>query len=89
MHHAEWENGGPGRETGRYNKFCVGHHPAVKSLAVPKRHVAGATSESMKSISNEIQQGLTSRRVGSNLPPDSSEEESMEVKVSVPITSCY
>jgi hypothetical protein len=78
IHHAcqaEWVNGGPGRETGGCNKFCVGHHPAANLLAVPGRHMAGATSELMKSILNEIQQGLTSRRVGSILPPDSSEEE--------------
>ncbi len=69
--------------------FCVGHHPAAKLLAVPERHVAGTTSESMKSISNEIKQGLTSRRVGSILPNDSSEEESTDVIVSVSISSCY
>jgi hypothetical protein len=42
-----------------------------------------------QSISNEIQQGLTSRRVGLIPPPDSSEEESTEVKGSVSIPSCY
>ncbi len=92
IHHAcqaEWENGGPGQEMGGCNKFCVGHHPAAKLLAVPERHVAGANSELMESILNEVQQGLTSRRVGSILPPDSSEEESTEVKVSLSIPSCY
>ncbi len=73
IHHAcqaELENGGPGRETGGCNKFCAGHHSAAKLLAVPESHVAGATIESsMNSISNEIQQGLTSKRVGSILPP--------------------
>ncbi len=92
IHHAcqvEWENGGPGQEMGGCNKFCIGHHPAAKLLAVPDRHVAGATSELMKSISNGVQQGLTSRRVVSVFPPDSSEEELTEVKVSVSIPSCY
>ncbi len=51
--------------------------------------MADATSESMKSISNEVQQGLTLRKAVSVFPPDSSEEKSMEVKVSVLIPSCY
>jgi hypothetical protein len=68
---------------GGYDKFCVGPHPAAKLLAVPERHVAGATSELMTSISNDVQQGLPSRRVGSILPQYSSEEELTEVKVSV------
>jgi hypothetical protein len=80
---AEWKNGGPGRETKGCNKFCVGHHPAAKLLAVPERQVAGATSELMTSISNDVQQGLTSRKVGSILPQYSLEEEESEVKVSV------
>ncbi len=91
IHHAcqaEWENGGPAREMGGCNKFCIGHHTAAKLLTVPEKHVAGATSELMKSILNEIQQELTSRRVVSILPPDSSEEESTEVKVSASIPSC-
>jgi hypothetical protein len=52
-------------------------------LAVPARQVSAATSELMTSISNDVQQGLTSRRVGSILPQYSSEEEELEVKVSV------
>jgi hypothetical protein len=86
IHHAcqaEWENGGPGRETGGRDKFCIGHHPATKLLAVPERQVAGATSELMTSILNDVQQGLTSRRVGSILPQYSSDDEETEVKVSV------
>jgi hypothetical protein len=86
IHHAcqaEWENGGLGRETRGCNKFCVGHHPVAKLLAVPERQVAGATTELMTSILNDVQQWLTSRRVGSILPGYSSEEEEMEVKVSV------
>jgi hypothetical protein len=71
------------------NKFCVGHHPATKLVAVPETHVAGATSELMTSILNDAQQGLTSRRVGSILPQYSSEEELTEVKVNVSILSCY
>ncbi len=44
IHHAcqaEWENGGPGRETGGGNKFCIGHHPVAKFLAVPEKQVGG------------------------------------------------
>jgi hypothetical protein len=85
IHHAclrEWENGGPGWEMGGCNKNCVGYHPAAKLLAVPERQVAGATSELMTFISNDVQQGLTSRRVGSILPQYSSDEEETEVKVS-------
>jgi hypothetical protein len=72
IHHvcqAEWENGGPGQEMGGCNKFCIGHYPAAQLL--------------LTSISKLVQQGLTSRRVGSILPKYSSEEEEMEVKVSV------
>jgi hypothetical protein len=72
IHHAckaEWENGGPGQEMGGFNKFCVGHHPSAQL--------------SLTSILKHVQQGLTSRRVGSILPEYSSEEEEMEVKVSV------
>jgi hypothetical protein len=86
IHHAcqvEWENRGLCQETGGCDKFCVGHYPAAKLLAVPERQVAGATTELMTSISNDVQQGLTSRRIGSILPEYSSEEEEMEVKVSV------
>jgi hypothetical protein len=54
-----------------------------KLLAVPKRQGAGATSELMTSISNDVQKGLTSGRVGSILPKNSSDEEETEVKVSV------
>ncbi len=57
IHHAcqaEWENGGPGWEMGGCDNFCIGHHPAAKLLTVPERHVAGATSELMKSISNKV-----------------------------------
>jgi hypothetical protein len=43
----------------------------------------GATSELMTSISNDVQQGLTSRRVGSILPQYSSDDEETEVKLSV------
>jgi hypothetical protein len=84
IHHAcqaEWENGGPGREMGGCDKFCVGCHPVAKLLAVPERQVAGATSELMTSISNDIQEGLTSRRVGSILPQYSSDEEETKLKV--------
>jgi hypothetical protein len=81
--HAEWENGGPGREMGGFDKFCVGHHSAAKLFAVPERQVARATSELMTSISNDVQKRLTSRRVGSILPQNSSDEEETEVKVSV------
>jgi hypothetical protein len=86
IHHAcqaEWENGGPSRKIGGCHKFCIGHHPAAKLLTVPERQVAGTTTELVTSISNDVQQGLTLRRVGSNLPEHSSEEEEMEVKVSV------
>jgi hypothetical protein len=58
IHHAcqaEWENGGLGREMGGCVKLCVGHHPSAKLLAVPKRQVAGATSELMTSILNDVQ----------------------------------
>jgi hypothetical protein len=65
------------------HKFCISHHPVAKLLAVPERQVVGAASELMTSISNDVQQGLTSRRVGSILPQYSSEEEETEVKVSV------
>jgi hypothetical protein len=68
---------------GGCDKFCVGPHPADKLLAVPERQVAGATTELMTSISNDVKQGLTSRRVGSIPPENSSEEEEMDVKVSV------
>jgi hypothetical protein len=53
IHHAcqaEWENGGPGQKTGGCIKFCIGHHPFAKLLAVPERQVAGAISELMTSI---------------------------------------
>ncbi len=86
IHHAcqaEWENGGIGWETRGCNKFCIGHHPAAKRLAFPEREVVGATSELMRSISNDVQKGLISRRVGSIRPQKSSDEEEMEVKVSV------
>jgi hypothetical protein len=63
--------------------FFVGHHPADKLLAVPERQVAGATSELMTSISNDVQKGLTSRRVSSILSQNSSDEEETEVKVGV------
>jgi hypothetical protein len=72
IHHAcqgEWENWGLGRETGRCNKFCIGHHPAAQLL--------------LTSILKHVQQGLTSRRVGSILPEYSSEEKEIEVKVSI------
>jgi hypothetical protein len=72
IHHAcqaEWENGGPGRETGGCNKFCIGHPPAAQLLLI--------------CILTHIQQGLASRRVGSILPEYSSEEEDIEVNVSV------
>ncbi len=86
---AEWDNGGPGWEMGGCNKFCIDHHPAAKLLPVPERQEVGATTELLTSISNYIQQGLTSRRVGSILLEYSSEEEEMEVKVSVKNLSCY
>jgi hypothetical protein len=92
IHHAcqaEWENGGPCREMGGCNKFCVAHHCAANLLPVPETQEAGATSELMTSILNYIQQWLTSRKVGSILPEYSSEEEEMEVKVSVKNLSCY
>jgi hypothetical protein len=54
---------------GGCDKCCVGHHPAAQL--------------SLTSILKHVQQGLTSRRVGSILPEHSSEEEDMEVKVSV------
>ncbi len=71
---AEWKNGVPGRETGGCVKLCVGHHPFAKLLAVLERQVAGATSELMTSISNDVQ---------TILPQYSSDEEETEVKVSV------
>jgi hypothetical protein len=86
IHHAcqvGWENGGPGRETRGCDNFCIGHHPVAKRLPVPERQEAGATTELMTSISNAVQQGPTSRRVGSILPEYSSEEEEMDVRVSV------
>ena len=55
----------------------------AKLLAIPERQVAWATSELMTSISNDVQKGLTSGRVGSILPKNSSDEEETEVKVSV------
>jgi hypothetical protein len=68
---------------GGCGRFCIDHHPVAKLLAVPERQEAGATTELMTSISNYVQQGLTSRSVGSILPEYSSEEEEMEVNVSV------
>ncbi len=59
---------------GRMHVLCVGHHPFAKLLAVPERQVAGATSEVMISISNDVQTILTQY---------SSEEDETEVKVSV------
>jgi hypothetical protein len=58
-------------------------------LPVPEGQEVGATAELMTSILNDIQQGLTSRRVSLILPEYSSEEEEMEVKVSVKYLSCY
>jgi len=55
-------------------KLCIGHHPFAKLLAVPERQVAGATSEVMISISNDVQTILTQY---------SSDEEETAVKVSV------
>ncbi len=55
-------------------KLCVGHHPFAKLLAVLERQVAGATSEVMTSILNDVQTILTQY---------SSDEEEMAVKVSV------
>jgi hypothetical protein len=49
---------------GGCDKSCVGHHPAAKLLAVPERQVAGATSELMTFILDDVQHGLTSRRLG-------------------------
>jgi hypothetical protein len=77
IHHAcqaEWEDGGPGQEMGGCVKLCVGHHPFAKLLAVSERQVAGATSELMTSISNDVQ---------TIFPQYSSDEEETEVKVSV------
>jgi hypothetical protein len=77
IHHAcqaKWENQGPGREMGGCVKLCVGHHPFAKLLAVPERQVAGATSELMTSILNDVQTILTQY---------SSDEEETAVKVSV------
>ncbi len=87
IHHAcqaEWENGEPCQETQGCNKFCVRHHPAAKLLAVLERPVAGKTSVLTNSISNEAQPVPTASRTDS-LFPDSSKEESNEVKVSVSI----
>jgi hypothetical protein len=39
---------------GGFDKYCVGHHPAAKLLAVPERQVAGATTDLMTSISNHV-----------------------------------
>jgi hypothetical protein len=64
------------------NKLCIGNHPVAKLLAVPERQGAGAASELMTSILNDVQKGLTSRRVGSILPQNSSDEEET-VKMSV------
>jgi hypothetical protein len=50
-----WENGGQGQETGGCVKLCIGHHPSAKLLDVPERQVAGATSELMTSILNDVQ----------------------------------
>jgi hypothetical protein len=78
IHHAcqaEWENGGPGREAGGCDKFCVGHHPAAQFL--------------LTSILTRVQQGLASRRVGSIIPEYSSEEEEIKVKKSVQNRFCY
>ncbi len=72
FHHAcwaKWENGGPGRETGGCDKFCIGHHPSAQLF--------------LASILTRVQQGLTSRRVGNILPEYSSKEEEIEVKVSM------
>ncbi len=55
-------------------KLCVGHHLFAKLLAVPERQVAGATSELMTSISNDVQTILNQY---------SSDEEERAVKVSV------
>jgi hypothetical protein len=77
IHHAcqaEWENRGPGRETGGCVKLCIGHHPFAKLLAVPERQVAGATSELMTTILNDVQTILTKY---------SSDEEETAVKMSV------
>jgi hypothetical protein len=77
IHHAcqaEWENWVPGRETGGCVKLCVGHRPFAKLLAVPERQVAGATSELMASILNDVQTILTQY---------SSDEDKTAVKVSV------
>jgi hypothetical protein len=77
IHHAcqaEWENRVPGREMGGCVKLCIGHHPFAKLLAIPERQVAGATSELVTSISNDVQ---------TILPQNSSDEEETEVKVSV------
>jgi hypothetical protein len=54
---------------GGCDKFCIGHHPSAQLL--------------LTSISRCVQQGLASRRVGSILPDYSSDEEEIEVKVSV------
>jgi hypothetical protein len=72
IHHAcqaEWEKGGPGQETGGCDKFCAGHHPFAQLLLI--------------SILKRVQQRLTSKRVGNIIPEYSSEEEEIEVKVSV------
>ena len=64
----------------------IGHHPAAKLFSALERPVARATSAPMNSILNEAQPAPTARRTDS-LFPDSSEEESNEVKVSVSIAS--
>ena len=51
-----------------------GHNPFAKNLAVPKRQVAGATSELITFILNDVQTILTHY---------SSDEEETAVKVSV------
>jgi hypothetical protein len=55
-------------------KLCVDHHPFAKLLAVPERKLEGATSELMTSILNDVQTILSQY---------SSDEEEMEVKVSM------
>ncbi len=70
---------GPGQETGRCNKFCVGHHPAAK-LDVVQLPVATATRV------------LTKPTVATKpliFPPESSDEEPsfVETNVSASIVS--
>ncbi len=76
----EWENWGPGQETGKYIKLCIGHHLFAKILSVPERQVTRATNELMISISIDVQTILTQY---------SSDEEEAEVKGSVYHPSCY